>query len=240
MPRFFLPSVQDDLLTITGADAAHIAKVLRMRPGESLTVCDGAGLECETTLQSVAPDCVTAQVLERRESRSEPKLRIHLYQGFPKGDKFETIIQKAVELGVTEITPVLTTRCVARPDPKSQASKLVRYNRIAAEAAGQAGRGCIPVVHPFQSFSAALKGCSGASVLFYEGGGQSLRAYMGALEGDTLAIWVGPEGGFEESEVQQAAACGVATTTLGPRILRTETAGPAAISAILFARGEMD
>ena len=135
MPRFFTQTISREGGSITGDDAKHIAKVLRMKIGEELTVCDTKGYDYHCMIESLSDKEVTLKVLSAEESQSEPSVKVHLYQAMPKGDKLELIIQKAVELGVDSITPVMTRRCVSKPDAKSMAKKLERYNRIALEAA---------------------------------------------------------------------------------------------------------
>lgn len=233
--------LQDDTrAVITGTDAAHIAGPLRMRPGEPLTVCDGAGNDYSCVIERVDSAEVLLRVLEKKRSESEPSLEAHLYQALAKGDKFELIVQKAVELGVREITPVLTARCVSRPDEKSMAKKVGRYQKIAAEAAKQSGRAVIPRVHPLLPLNQALSQMAEYELplLFYEAGGRPLRETVSpALR--RVALLVGSEGGFEPEEVDKAAACGVRIATLGPRILRCETAPLAALSVLMALTGNM-
>ena len=242
MPRFFVPSIPKDTVTLSGADAQHIARVLRTRPGEELTVCDGAGLDARCVVQTVSPDAVVLSVMECAPSACEAGLRAYLYQGFPKGDKFEWIVQKAVELGAAEVVPVLTARCVARPDVKAQRGKGERYQKIADEAAKQCGRGRLPQVRPFVTFAEALRTLPEDTlpILFYEDGGRPLRALLAEPPLSAVALFIGPEGGFAPEEVEQARAAGVQIATLGPRILRTETAGLCALSAVMYAHGELD
>lgn len=144
MPRFFTQDITEMGGCITGEDAKHIAKVLRMKVGDELTVCDTKGRDYDCMIEEIGAGEVRLKVLSVAPSQSEPDVRVHLYQAMPKADKMETIIQKAVELGAASITPVMTRRCVSRPDAKSMDKKLVRYNRIALEAAKQCGRGVVP------------------------------------------------------------------------------------------------
>ena len=170
MPRFFTQTISREGGSITGDDAKHIAKVLRMKIGEELTVCDTKGYDYHCMIESLSDKEVTLKVLSAEESQSEPSVKVHLYQAMPKGDKLELIIQKAVELGVDSITPVMTRRCVSKPDAKSMAKKLERYNRIALEAAKQSGRGKIPQVKPLLELNEALDEMAETScpILFYE------------------------------------------------------------------------
>lgn len=167
---FYTDQFPERACSIIGDDAKHIAKVLRMKIGEELTVCDTKGYDYHCMIESLSDKEVTLKVLSAEESQSEPTVKVHLYQAMPKGDKLELIIQKAVELGVDSITPVMTRRCVSKPDAKSMAKKLERYNRIALEAAKQSGRGKIPQVKPLLELNEALDEMAETScpILFYE------------------------------------------------------------------------
>ena len=146
MPRFFVDSIEESPIEISGGDARHIALSLRMKQGDGLVRCDGDGGEAVCKIASLCPESVILDVEERRKSLAEPKTRVTLYQAIPKSDKLEYIVQKAVELGAYRIVPVLTSRCISRPDEKSAAKKLERLRKIAAEAAKQSGRGIVPQV----------------------------------------------------------------------------------------------
>lgn len=241
MPRFFCEEISPTNAVITGEDARHIAKVLRMGPGEGLTLCDMRGSDYACTILSAQPDRVELRVDETLPCATEPTLKVRLFMALPKGDKFELIVQKAVELGVDEIIPVLTKRCVSRPDAKSMEKKLVRYNRVAYEAAKQSMRGKIPAVLPLRSFEEAIAemGESDAAILFYERSTAPMQEVLAGVR-DSLSIMVGAEGGFEEEEVAYAAARGVHTLTLGKRILRCETAPLAALSVVMYATGNLE
>ena len=248
MPRFFIENLErevGDSVVITGQDATHIARSLRMKAGENLTVCGGLGCDYSCEIILVSDDRVELSVTGKAVTESEPDIRVTLYQGLPKGDKLELIIEKTIELGVSRIVPVLTRRSVSRPDAKSAAKKHERYRRQAESAAKQCGRGIIPDVGEMISFREMLQ-CLGrhdAVIFFYECGGSPLSAVMKEIAqrncGD-IAIVIGPEGGFELSEAQSLRDAGAFTATLGRRILRTETAPIAAIAAIMYATGNMD
>ena len=233
MPRFFVPDLSGDVLTLSGEDGRHAAKSLRCRVGEELELCDGRGAECLCAVAAVEGDTLTLRVVERRPSRGELPCRVSLYQALPKGDKLELIVQKAVELGAAEIVPVLTQRCVSRPDSRAMEKKRERLRKIALEAAKQSGRGMVPQVAPLLDFPAALAEMarSACPLFFYEGGGESLGKALGARPG-SIALMVGPEGGFDPAEAQAARDAGLRVCTLGPRILRCETAPLYALSAI--------
>lgn len=242
MPRFFVQSVEGDSLEITGKDARHIALSLRMKRGESLVLCDGNGREAEGVITSIEPESVVLSVRSRRDSVAEPKTKVILYQALPKLDKLETIVQKAVELGASEVVPVLTSRCISRPDEKAMAKKRERLQKIADEAAKQCGRGKLPPVGELLSFKNAIKAMSTAEIplLLYEHATAPLKKSLEHAEGKTIAVLVGSEGGFSEEEAAYAVENGVLSVSLGPRILRCETAPLAALSVILFAAGEME
>lgn len=241
MPRFFVESIEGDLLTVTGDDARHIGRSLRMRPGEELTLCDTCGTDCRCVIESVSDTAVLVKVLERRPSDTEPTVAVTLYQGYPKGDKLETVIEKAVELGVSRIVPVLTERSVARPDDKSAARKLERWQRRALEAAKQCGRGRIPQVEAMIPFSQLPRRMSehGTALFCYELGGQPLSRSI-SPDCTDAAIFIGPEGGISALEAEALTEAGASAVTLGPRILRTETAPLAAITAVMLLTGNME
>lgn len=242
MPRFFVDSIEGSPIEINGGDARHIALSLRMKQGEELVLCDGKGHEALCGIASLCPESVVLDVKERRDSASEAKTRVTLYQALPKADKFEYIVQKAVELGVYRIVPVLTSRCISRPDEKSAAKKLERLRKIAAEAAKQSGRGIVPEVGGVLSFKNAIKEMSTAAlpIFFFEHAEYPLCGCMEKYSGGDIAIMVGAEGGFSDEEAAFAEESGVLSASLGPRILRCETAPVAALSAIMYAAGEME
>lgn len=235
MPRFFVEQIRGDRVILTGENAAHIGKSLRMRVGEILTLSDANGIDCEARIVRFGDGTVETEVLETRQNISEPTVAVTLYQALPKVGKFEVIVQKAVELGVTRIVPMLTSRCVSRPDEKSQKKKVDRYNKIALEAAKQSGRGKIPTVGDVLDYGQVLKKLPAYqhSVLFYEEGGERICDIL-PEDVNELAIVIGSEGGFSPEEVEQAKHAGAKIGTLGPRILRCETAPIAALAAVMF------
>lgn len=239
MPRFFIDGTADGRAYIAGADALHIAKALRMRPGEALTLCDGKGTDFDGVLETVTDRQVTVRISASRPSQAEPTLAVTLYQGLPKGDKMDWIIQKAVELGVTAVVPVATRRSVARLEGKAD-KKQERWQRIAAEAAGQCGRGMLPSVERPLSWSQALSRLSGEPALvFYEGGGRPLRELV-TPSTRRLSVFVGPEGGFDPEEIDAIRRQGGGVATLGPRILRCETAPLAALTLLMHLSSNME
>lgn len=243
MPRFFLPTPQLDLeggtLYLLGDDAHHIARSLRMAVGDTIVVCDMQGNAHTCALTQIRDDRVDAKILESQEGSTEPPCYIHLFMAYPKGDKMETIIQKAVELGACRITPFESERCVKRPDPSKWAKLQERLSRIALEAAKQCGRSRLPQVDTPISYAQVLElGATYDRPIFcYEGEGT--RSLKDILEtGDrpsTLCVVVGAEGGFSLKEANQAKEAGFAMANLGARILRCETAPSYALSAISYA-----
>ena len=239
MTRFFVSPEElgSDMIQLVGENASH-AKVLRLKAGEQVLVCDGEGREC---LCAVVDGAWNLEVLERRESVSEPGVRVSVYMAFPKADKLEHVIQKATELGVYEIVAFPSARCVSKPDEKSLKKKLERWQKIAASAAEQSGRGRIPQVVILPSFAEALK--RGAEtdlpMMFYENEqATTLHMALNAGEWKSAALLTGPEGGLEEKEVAKAMEAGWKVCTLGKRILRCETAPLCALSAVMYAAGE--
>ena len=244
MPRFFSDFGGGETAVIRGQDAVHIRRSLRLRPGGNITLCDGRGSDYFCEIKEFAGDDVVLKVLYRSPTACEPSTEVTLYQGLPKGDKLELIIQKAVELGVTAIVPVETARSVARIDsqPEKTEKKRQRLQKIADEAAGQSGRGILPKVEMPVSFKKALDRMNrdGAPVIvFYEGGGRRMADLVSG-ESRRIAIVVGPEGGFDPSEIEELTKQGALTATLGPRILRCETAPIAALAVIMSLTGNMD
>lgn len=239
MPRFFTDQITGDTAVLTGPDAAHIQRSLRMKEGDALTVCDLAGMDYDCVIEGILPDMVTARIVRQYPSQSEARVFLRLYQALPKSDKLEWIVQKATELGVSEIIPVLTSRCISRPDPKSMEKKLQRFQKIALEAAKQTGRGRIPLVRPLLGFSQALEEMKGHDLplFFYERAEVPLREHVQS-GCETISVLTGPEGGFSPEEAAMAQEQGLRTAGLGPRILRCETAPICAISAVLYAAGE--
>lgn len=237
MPRFFTNPIEGKTALITGEDAAHITRSLRLRPGEEITLCDGSGWDYQGHIVSVG-DPVEVEIDEKLPNQSEPNTRVTLFQAMPKGDKMEFIIQKSVELGVARIVPLLTSRCVSRPDPKSMAKKLERYRKIAAEAAKQSGRGILPEVCPLVTLEQAAEMLPEKSLIFYEGGGRRLCELV-SPEDRECAVFVGSEGGFSREEVEFLVGKGVQAATLGARILRCETAPICGLSVIFSLTGDI-
>lgn len=242
MAWFFADTViTTEHYTLTGEDASHIARSLRMKVGEKLTLCtpDGRRHECEIT--AINRDEVTVKILESTVCEQEPTVRISLFIALMKGDKIDDVIQKAVELGVHDITPFLSARCISRPDEKSLVKKQQRWQKIADNAASQSRRGILPRVNPcidIAEIPQATKTCD-RSIVFYECGGEKLKTLIEPTTA-SLAVITGAEGGFEKAEIELLKEAGVRVATLGKRILRAQTAPIAAISAAMLLTGNLE
>ena len=245
MPRFFVRRNQIDgnKITILGDDAKHISRSLRMAVGDNVTVCDMQSVEYECSLVEFLPDRVEAEIISSRACDTEPPYSVTLYQALPKGDKLDTVIQKAVECGVYEIVPFVSERCIAKESSREE-NKLSRRQRIALEAAKQCGRGIIPCVKPTASFSEMLKSAAEAdiAIMCYEGDGtvsfkealSNAKRAVADLKNPSVSVVIGSEGGFSLDEVEQARAAGLIPVGLGKRILRTETAPSVALSCLIY------
>ena len=242
MHRFFVeePSMGEDSITITGGDVNHIKNVLRMSVGDKICVINGQNNKeyyCEIT--AVGNDAVDTRICEIRESDQELGNEVVLFQGLPKSDKMELIIQKAVELGVHTIVPVSTDRTVVKLDAKKEANKRKRWMSISESAAKQSGRLRIPEVTPVVSYREALEMAKKMDVRLipYElaEGMEKTRELMSSIQpGQSVAVFIGPEGGFESSEIEKAMEIGAWPITLGKRILRTETAGLVTLAMLVY------
>lgn len=242
MVRFFVSpqEMEGENPLLTGENAQH-AKVLRLKVGEEVLLCDGEGQECLCRISELRNGEGELEVLERRASQTEARVKVSVYMAFPKADKLEHVIQKATELGACEIVAFPSSRCVSRPDEKSLKKKLDRWQKIAASAAEQSGRGKIPQVICLGSYQEALKRAAQAdkALMFYENEqALTLKAALETGNYETVSLLTGPEGGLEEKEVTQAREAGLQVCTLGKRILRCETAPLCALSAVMYASGE--
>lgn len=246
MPRFFVQKdqIRDGVVSIFGDDAHHISRALRMAAGEHITVCDMQSFEYECELTDFLPDRVLAKVLSQSRSDTEPPYHAHVYQALPKGDKLDSIIQKAVECGAASITTFESERCVVKVKAEAEGKKTERRQRIATEAAKQSGRGCLPEVFSTVSFAEAIRQASEADIplLCYEGeDGRTLSSVLKESkkklpEGKipSISIVIGSEGGFSLAEVDAAKRAGLISVGLGKRILRTETASSFALSCLVY------
>jgi 16S rRNA (uracil1498-N3)-methyltransferase len=248
MPKFFInPPTNGEgknktPIIIEGEDAYHLARVLRAKPGAQITASDGQGRCYEVILTEVTPESVRGEVLKVLPDQAEPALKITLCQSILKGEKMDWVLQKGTELGITAFIPFLSTRTIARPAPPQFAKKRERWAKIVTAAAKQSGRGVIPVVHPITSWG-GLAGVltAGYTLVAWEGEeNHSLRQVLTTrfpTAPAEIRLVIGPEGGFAPEEITMLTAWGAAPVSLGPRILRAETAVPLTAALILYHYG---
>ncbi len=246
MPRFFLSggsTVAGGAAWIVGEDAKHV-KVLRLRIGDTLILCDGKGMDFHCSVKTISGESVECEVLETRPCPAEPTVKVQIMVGLPKGDKAETIIQKCVESGADELWFFPSARCVMKLKSGSEEKKLERWRRIAEEAAKQSGRGIVPQVGLLQGLDEAFNRANKTDLplFMYETGERETfrEAVASVNEPRSAAIITGPEGGFEPYEAELARIMGMHICSMGPRIFRCETAPVAALSALMYATGNMD
>ena len=241
MFRFFVAPEQiaGDHITVTGDDVNHMKNVLRMKPGERVRISNGTDEDYFCTIESLEEEAVLLHVDSREQSSIELPVQIYLFQGLPKSDKMELIIQKAVELGAYAVIPVATKRAVVKLDDKKEAKKLARWQSIAESAAKQAKRLIIPEIMPVMSFKEAVEfaGALDIRLMPYElaeNMAYTRQVLSQITPGQSIGIFIGPEGGFAEEEVELALNSQIDTITLGKRILRTETAGMTVLSILMY------
>lgn len=239
MPRFFSDEISDNTIIISGGDAVHIGRSLRMKPGDELIICS-KGMEYRTSIRSISNSQVICDIISSSPSLAEPNIRLTLFQAIPKSDKLDFIVQKAVELGATEVCPVLTNRCVSRPDKKSFEKKKSRLQKIALEAAKQSGRGIIPTISDIITLDQCIQRMTamGHAFICYEKGGKDLKD-TAPVPGSSVGVLIGSEGGFASEEAEKCIASGITPIGLGPRILRCETAPLCAVSIIMSLTGNI-
>ena len=244
MPRFFVNknNIIDNHIIINGGDALHIGRSLRMKIGDELVLCCEK-IDYKTKILSISDSEVYCEILSKAPTDAEPNIELTLYQAVPKLDKLEFITQKAVELGAVKIVPVITSRCISRPDKKSFAKKKERLNKIALEAAKQSNRGIIPEVLDIIDFKTAVSKLSKHDFSFvcYEKGGIPFTSVVNAsdFKNKSVGLFIGSEGGFEESEIEVCGEKGIKIISMGKRILRCETAPISAVSIIMALSGNM-
>lgn len=245
MHKFFIDkkNISGEKLYITGDDVNHINKVLRLNAGNNILVCDGYGHEYTSKIIDINKKEIICKIIDEFDNLSEPPVMVTLFQGLPKAQKMEYIIQKSVEIGIFKIQPVITQRVVVKTDGKDITNKLQRWRRISEEAAKQSNRGIIPEVPEPIAFEEAIEAVKSLdlSIVPYEKekatGLKKILQYKQNVK--NVGVMIGPEGGFDELEIDKCIKAGVIPVTLGPRILRTETAGIAALSMILYEIGDM-
>ncbi len=246
VPRFFIEEELPDgaqTATLSGEDAAHLSYALRARVGEEHTLCDTGGNEYRVSITGITAKEVRFAVHEKKRSEAEPTVHITLYQALVKGEKFDDIVQKAVELGASVIVPVACERSVVRLDEKNKAKKTERWQKIARGAAMQSERGLVPQVREPIPFEKALRELSQTEMAFvcYEREKNTKLSDIldKGKQAREIGFLVGPEGGFGDAELRKAAEAGLASVSLGKRILRTETAPLCVLSAILYQTGDL-
>lgn len=242
MHRFYVgtENIEDNRIVITGSDVNHIKNVLRLNKGEKIVICDGQGQDYYCIIDNVAKEQVIAVIEDKQKANTELRTKIYLFQGLPKKDKMEFIVQKAVELGVYEIVPVKMKRTIVKIDnEKKERAKLNRWQTIANEASKQSRRGILPNVHEIVSYKEAIDMAKELEyvILPYElveNMEYTRKSIEEASKCSSIGIFIGPEGGFDEEEVSFAKEIGIKTITLGNRILRTETAGLTALAMLMY------
>lgn len=246
MHRFFVSqdAIDNNSISIDGEDAIHISRVLRLKCGEAIIICDTEGKEYECTIRAIDRNNVRCSIIEKRDVTSEPPFKVHLYQGIPKAAKMDLIIQKCTELGIAEVVPVDTERVVVKLENEKEFSgKIARWQRIAEEAAKQSNRGRIPLVSNPISLCEAIdriKKYDLAIMPYEKEVSTSLKHILrGKNNIKNIGFFIGPEGGFSEQEARIAQENGIMPVTLGPRTLRTETAGFVCLSIIMYELGDI-
>lgn len=242
MANFYIEKtdITENIATISGEEAQHISRVLRMKKGDEVTLCDGEGMFYEAVLSDFSDKTVTAEILSSRRAETEPQVQVTIFQGVPKNPKLETIIQKLTEIGAVRLVPVDTKRAVAKLDKEN---KVERLRKIAREAAKQSKRGIVPEVLSPLSFKEAVKMASEsdlALIPYEEEREMSLKKALQGKKPKTVSVMIGPEGGFDSEEIKFAKENGITSVTLGKRILRTETAPLTVCSAVLYELDEME
>lgn len=241
MYRFYVEENQigNEVIKITGSDVNHIKNVLRMKEEEEIIICNGQGKDFYCIIEAVSNSEIVARIKDSYEADTELNTKLYLFQGLPKKDKMELIIQKAVELGVYEVIPVVTKRTIVKLDDKKEMKKLERWQTIATSAAKQSNRGIIPKVVAPMSYKEALAYAKtlDCNLIPYEkakGINETKEIIKVAKNNKSIGIFIGPEGGFEETEIEAAMDINIKPITLGKRILRTETAGLTILSLLMF------
>ena len=246
MPKFFVePSkISNGIITIDTDDVNHITRVLRMKTGDVITVCDSMGYDYSAEIFEINKSSVLCKEIDKTKSDTEPELKVVLFQGIPKGSKMEYIIQKTTELGIFKIVPVSMSRCVSKIENKKDGDKKKeRWQKISESAAKQSGRGIVPEVEAPVSFETAVEALLKCDVVFapYEcEQDNSIKNVIKGVSGNkTVGFIIGPEGGFSPEEIDRLTKCGIPSVTLGKRILRTETAGEAVLSMLMYEANEI-
>lgn len=244
MHRFYaLPdNIKEDLITLDSLDSHHLVNVMRLSNGDEIIVFDGRGKEYLCEVIDAKPEGVRVRALEQRMFDSEVRTNITLVQAIPKSDKMDFVVQKCTELGVSRIVPVISDRTVVKLTPKKEISRRERWHRIACEAAKQCGRSVVPEISEVRTFRSVVDTLTPKELALIPWEGERttrIGSVLKSTNAESIAVYVGPEGGFSLDEVRMAVQCGVIPVSLGPRILRTETAGIVALTIILYEYGEI-
>ncbi len=246
MHRFFVKreNIRKDSIIVDGEDVQHISRVLRLQPGDRIVLCDGEGTDYLSVIESMDKHSIRAAIIDKEASRGEPDIHVVLYQGIPKSTKMDLIIQKCTEMGINRIVPVSTARTVVKLESeKDEKKKVERWSKIAEEAAKQSGRGVIPRIDMPVTLAEALKDAAKLDTVIvpYElEGSLALKEALRSGKGRSIGFFIGPEGGFEPSEIYKAKGAGAVPITLGSRILRTETAGVVVLTGIMYEYDQMN
>ena len=246
MPKFFTAreNIKDTTLIIDSEDANHLKRVLRINVGDVITVCDGAGIDYTVKVSEIGKNEIECDIIDRQKSDTEPNINITLYQGLPKAAKMDYIIQKNTELGISKIVPAKLARCVVKLENKAaEDKKCERWQKIAIASAKQSGRGIVPVIDNPMTVDEIIEDVKDYDLVFvpYECEDQSrLKTIVESVpDAKDIAFIIGPEGGFDISEIEKFKAAGIKTVTLGKRILRTETAAESVVSMLMYAYDEI-
>jgi len=242
MPKYFVEpeNIKDNSIIITGEDVKHISTVLRAKIGNTLEVCNGCSEDFECKIKEISKEQIELEIVSKAPCYAEPKTKITLFQGLPKADKMELIIQKCVEIGIDKIVPVATERAVVKLNDKEKVKKVERWQKISLSAAKQSGRGIIPKIENVISYNEAIKegkALQNAVILYENEEKRELKEILKNIKGEEIGIFIGPEGGFSDEEINKAKAEGIGTVSLGERILRTETAAVVATAIFLYELG---
>lgn len=243
MSRFFIPreNISDNQIFVKGEDVIHISKVLRLKNGDSFTCCDGKGFDYSVIIVDISKSQITCDIIKKEKSSAEPPIKVSLIQGIPKAAKMDYIIQKTTELGISNIYPCSLNRCISKNENDK---KNERWQKIAKEAAQQSGRGIVPSVHNTVTLLEAIEILKQADIAFaaYECEEKNTlkSVLLNSEKPQTVAFMIGPEGGFDKSEIELLENNKIAVISLGKRILRTETAGEAVLSMIMYEIGDIN
>ena len=235
MQRFFKEDVNEKVFSLKGEDRQHIVKSLRMKVGEKLIVCDGNLTDYFCEIAEIKKEEVLLKVLKKEKNKAEPTVNFHIFQVIPKLSKLEFIIQKSVELGVKSLTPIVSMRSFSAINNKNAEKKLIRFQKIAKQAAAQSGRGIVPKINDILNFEDAILKMkkNDIKILFYEYADEKLNK-ISVRENEDVSLMIGSEGGFDEKEIELAKEEGILIKSLGKRILRCETAPVCALSVLLY------